>query len=226
LCEALRNSGLGGNPDEYFGPMHVARWNEKWKTRTDDEYLQRVWKQGSGLNGVWGAKVMRLYWQDFLDLLRNIDGSSGLSDAELLDAHFPNLKYVFITRRNKVRQAVSWLKFIQGAAWFWEKDEPEQLAHAKFNPQVIDDFLRQTAVHESAWIEFFAQVQAQPHIVVYEDLVSAYEETAVGVLDYLGIDRPTSLVFGERKLKKQADTISDEWVQRYFELNRHMERLG
>ncbi|MCP4417029.1 MAG: hypothetical protein GY805_10425 [Chloroflexi bacterium] len=26
LCEALRNTNLAGNPDEYFGPMHISRW--------------------------------------------------------------------------------------------------------------------------------------------------------------------------------------------------------
>ena len=40
LCEALRNTGLAGYPDEYFGPMHVARWTEKWQTRSDQEYLE------------------------------------------------------------------------------------------------------------------------------------------------------------------------------------------
>ncbi|MCP4417028.1 MAG: hypothetical protein GY805_10420 [Chloroflexi bacterium] len=75
-------------------------------------------------------------------------------------------------------------------------------------------------------MEFFAQVGVQPYMVVYEDLVAFYEETAVGILDYLGIARPHSLAFGERKLKKQADTLSDYWVQRYLKLNQHTERFS
>ncbi|MCA9930706.1 MAG: hypothetical protein KC419_19610, partial [Anaerolineales bacterium] len=59
LCEALRNTGLAGNPDEYFGPMHVARWTEKWQTQSEKEYFARVLVHGSGENGVWGVKVMR-----------------------------------------------------------------------------------------------------------------------------------------------------------------------
>lgn len=225
LCEALRNTGLAGNPDEYFGPMHVARWSAKWGDLTEQGYFQRALEQGRGANGVWGAKVMRLYWQDFMAMLQKISQTPDLSDAELLETLFPGLKYLFITRRNKVRQAVSWLKFVQGSAWFWTETDPERLDQVEFKPNVIDDFLRQTAIHESAWMEFFAQTGAQPYTVVYEEFVELYEETAAGILDYLEIDRPSSLTFGARRLKKQADALSDEWVQRYLELNRHREQF-
>lgn len=220
LCEALRNTGLAGNPDEYFGPMHIARWNEKWKTDTGREYLQRVLEHGTGRNQVWGAKVMRLYWQNFLSLLKSIDEPMSDTETALLETFFPQPKYIFITRRNKVRQAVSWLKFLQGSAWFWEKEVPQKLENLEFRPEVIDNFLQQTAIHESAWLEFFEFAGIRPYIVVYEDFVEAYEETAKHILDYLAIESPNGIPFGERRLKKQADPLSDEWVQKYLDLRR------
>ena len=220
LCEALRNTGLAGNPDEYFGPMHIARWNEKWKTDTGHEYLQRVLEHGTGINRVWGAKVMRLYWQNFLSLLKSVNESGSKTETARLENFFPKPKYIFITRRNKVRQAVSWLKFLQGSAWFWEKEEPQKLENLEFKPEVIDGFLQETAIHESAWLEFFESTGTRPYIVVYEDLVETYEETAKGILDYLGIEYPNGMRFAERRLKKQADALSDEWVQRYLNLRK------
>jgi LPS sulfotransferase NodH len=50
LCEALRITGLAGNPDEYFGPMHVKRWNEEWRTRSKADYLERVVEVAKGEN--------------------------------------------------------------------------------------------------------------------------------------------------------------------------------
>ena len=225
LCEALRKTRLAGNPDEYFGPMHVSRWNETWKTRTDHEYFQQTIEHGCTSNGDWGAKVMRLYWQDFLNQLKCVDDSQNLSESELLETRFPGLSYIFITRRNKVRQAVSWLKFIHGSAWFWEDDAPQKLDNLEFKPDVIDDFLRQTTIHESAWLEFFERSGIQPRIVTYEDFVTSYEETAIDVLGYLGIECPTSIAFEERRLKKQADALSDAWVQKYLDINRHTEQF-
>jgi trehalose 2-sulfotransferase len=216
LCEALRNTGLAGNPDEYFGSMHVDRWRITWNIDSDQLYIQKVLQYGSGWNGVWGAKLMRLYWQEFVSQLQAVSDAANLSEIELLDKFFPERKYIFITRRNKVRQAVSWLKFIQGTAWYWEQKEPQKLDTLEYKPDVIDAFLQQTAKHESAWLEFFAQTETELFIVVYEDFVKAYEETAVAILDYLGVDYPHPLTFAERKMQKQADTLSDEWVQKYL----------
>lgn len=42
-----------------------------------------------------------------------------------------------------------------------------------------------------------------------------YEETALRIMDWLKISYPEDLVFGERRLLKQADSVSEEWVQRY-----------
>ena len=225
LCEALSNTGLAGHPDEFFGPMHVARWTRQWQTTSRQQYLQKVREQGSGPNGVWGAKIMRLYWQDFLGFLGRDPASTGLSESAFLNNLFPNLKYIFLIRRHKVRQAVSWLKFIQGAAWYWEQDEPQQLDNLTFQPEEIDRFLLQTTLHESAWLEFFARAGVQPFLVVYEDFVARYEETALDILDFLGVDRPKVVNFGKRRLRKQADALSDQWTELYLELNRHTERF-
>jgi len=54
--------------------------------------------------------------------------------------------------------------------------------------------------------------------VVYEDLTAAYEVTALNILRYLHIPIPENLMFAERRMKRQADTLSEEWVQRYYNL--------
>ena len=225
LCEALRNTGLAGNPDEYFGPMHVARWTEKWQTQSETDYLEKVMAHGSGENGVWGVKVMRLYWQNVIDQLRRVQGSVEMSDVELLNVCFPNLRFIWVTRRNKVRQAMSWLKFVQGAAWYWEDDKPQTLDRLEFRPDVIEKFMVETAVHETAWLEFFRQVNVQPYVVVYEDFVNAYEGTAKNLLTYLGIAYPENLDFGERRIRKQADGLTDEWVEKYLLLFKKTESM-
>lgn len=225
LCEALRNSGLAGNPDEYFGPMHVARWNKKWQTKSDREYLEKVLKEGQGDNGVWGGKVMRLYWQNFIMQLEGAFGGSQIPEIELLNACFPGLRFVWITRRNKVRQAISWMKFIQGMAWFWEKDNPQVLPELEFRPEVITQFITQTAIHEAAWLSFFQQSGVQPFIVVYEDFVNSYEKTATDILNYLGISHLTPLAFGERRMRKQSDSLTEKWVQRYLEMHSKNEQM-
>ena len=225
LCEALRNTGLAGNPDEYFGPMHVDRWNKKWHTNSERDYLEKVIAQGQGENGVWGGKVMRVYWQNVIEHLQSAVSSIEITEMELLNFCFPGLKYIWITRRDKVRQAISWMKFLQGSAWYWEAEKPQLLEGLEFKPDVIEDFILQTTIHETAWFEFFRELGVQPYIVVYEDFIHSYEDTAKDILQYLGIPYPEKLVFNPRRIKKQADVLTDKWVQRYLKIHVDSEKM-
>ena len=57
LCEALRNTGLAGKPDEYFGPMHVERWNERWQTPSKIAYLEKAISYSTGETNVIGIDI-------------------------------------------------------------------------------------------------------------------------------------------------------------------------
>ena len=85
--------------------------------------------------------------------------------------------------------------------------------------------LTQTAVHETAWLDLFQKLAIQPHIVVYEDLVDQYEQTAEGVLDYLGVPYQKPLAFGPRRMKRQADALTEEWVQKVLLIRRDAETM-
>jgi trehalose 2-sulfotransferase len=225
LCEALRNTGFAGNPNEYFGPMHVRRWDEEWKTKSKVEYLTKVIEQARGENGVLGIKAMRVYWRNVIEFLREATTLGECSEQDLLNRCFPNLRYIWITRRDKVRQAISWMKFLQGSAWYWENEKPQKIEHLEFKPEVIREFIIQTACHETAWQEYFRKNQIQPYIVVYEDFVTGYETTAEEIIEYLGIPHPEQIEFGKRHLRKQADELTEEWVQKYLEIYTDTERM-
>ncbi len=225
LCEALRNTSLAGNPDEYLGPMHVERWDKEWKTKSKIEYLEKVIKQGKGENGVFGIKVMRGYWQNAIEFLQSVSTLTDCSESDLLNQYFPNLRYIWITRRDKVRQAVSWLKFLQGNAWYWEDEEPQEIKNLEFKPGVMKEFIVQTASHETAWLEFFRKNEIHPYIVVYEDFVAAYEKTAKEIIEFLKIPHREEITFSKRKLKKQADALTEEWMQKYLEMFANTERM-
>jgi LPS sulfotransferase NodH len=45
-----------------------------------------------------------------------------------------------------------------------------------------------------------------------------YEPTAIRILEYLKIPYPKNIVFGERRLQKQADALNETWVEKYNEM--------
>ena len=98
-------------------PDGAAKPNPLWHPETYDQYLAWALEEGTSANGVFGAKIMWGYLGDFAELLRGIEGMAGRPLPELLGRAFPGLRYIQITRENKIRQAVSLWKAVQTQAW-------------------------------------------------------------------------------------------------------------
>ena len=221
LCEALRNTGIASRPDEFFYPDTAASWRERWGVATDAEFLAKAIEAGSTPNGVFGAKVMWGYFDDFVRKLRRLPGAARRAPLpELLSAVFPNLAYVWITRRDKVRQAVSHWRAAQTNVWVWGGGERQEAQAPAFDFKQIDRLVRQSQAQDRAWQRFFVAHRIVPFVVVYEELAEAYEATAMQVLHFLHIPAPDDLVFGERSLKRQADDLSESWVEQYHSAKR------
>jgi LPS sulfotransferase NodH len=93
-----------------------------------------------------------------------------------------------------------------------------------FDFKTIERLRRGLEEDEVEMQQYFTTCGVQPFKVIYEDFVASYEETVFQILDYLQIPVPAQLVFGERKLKKQTDEQSEEWVQRYYEIKQKEDR--
>jgi len=248
LCEALTNTGLAGKPGEPFeGLKETGRPRRplEYFTGVEDaelvallggsegpppaypafthyaEYLASIIEQATTPNGVFGTKLMWGYLDDFVSNLRIIPSYSTLPVPQLLATVFPNLHHITVTRRDKVRQAVSLWKAIQTQAWSLDEDEhPGEEVHHRpltFHFGAIDHLKRQLEEHDAAWQQYFTQNNIQPFTVVYEDFVHAYEETALQILHYLGIPLAEKPHFGARRMRQQADSLSEQWIQRYYE---------
>lgn len=223
LAEALQNTGLAGAPDEYLLCDDDGRLQneqdliaERYGKMTLDEFRDLVLKLGSTPNGVCGVIIMWHYLPDILRNFRQLPQYQGLKDPELMNALLVNPKYILLIRRDRVSQAVSWARALQTGIWSQPKGitvVPKQ--EPRFYFRLIDRSYERVLASEAGWAHFFKMYGVEPFQVVYEDLVEAYEQTALSVLDYLGIPYPDSLAFGERRLQKQADGLNDEWTERY-----------
>ncbi len=256
LCEALTNTQLAGYPAEYFEALratglptrpkeyftgldnseidHIlgnySRIDERQPQSFDNyaDYLDEVLTRGTTPNGVFGAKVMWGYLDDFIDNTRSIPRYRDLEMPNILSAIFPNLHYILVYRLDKVRQAVSLWKAIQSQTW--RVDEHQNIAHSTtqhneselvFNFAAIDHLVQRITSNDAAWQAYFHCIGIQPFTVVYEELVNSYEETASAILHYLGIAVPDRLVFAPRTMQKQSNSLSEEWVERYHRMKQH-----
>lgn len=155
-----------------------------------------------------------------------------------LDAHavwqafYPNAKHVFMTRRNKVRLAVSWWRAIKSDEWHrFSNDlrmdyqgglhtEPSPAMkvadlRAQYDCDTIEHLFVESNMREAAIQEEFEATGIVPFTVVYEDLIAAYEPTVRAVLDFLEIPERAGIEIPSPALEKIADDVSEQWTQRF-----------
>ena len=201
LCRGLWDTGLCGAPKEYLNPMQRRDWGLRAGRRhyrllmgplqvlargDIQEHLAEVRARRSS-GGWFGLKIHRHHYERFRGLLA-VD------------------RWVLITRRDRLAQAVSWARAIQTGRWAsWQKG----LLPPVYSRSRIARCLEQIEGAEAAWRAELGEV----HEVVYEDLVEDFEATLGSVLEHLELPPPATLP--APSLSRQADALSERWVERY-----------
>lgn len=229
--EALRHSGVPRRPHEYFDPERHANIIERlafrempdgvvrpanplWNPSDYGRYLEWALEQGTTENGVFGAKLMWGYLGDFADLLRTIEGMADLPLPAVLGRAFPGLRYIQITREDKVRQAVSLWKAVQTQAWR-QDDHMALTREPVFSFRAINYLVRLLTAHDASWDAYFLGLGQPPQLkVTYEELAADPKPVVHRVLEHLGIPAPEPLHLGAPRLSAQADELSEDWVRR------------
>jgi trehalose 2-sulfotransferase len=252
--EALRHSGRPRRPEEYFAGMddrsvfdHLGERSigedpqprsPLWSRAAYDRYLEWAMEAGTTDNGVFGAKLMWGYFEDFVSLLRNVPLYRDVPLEDLMTTVFPEVTFVRVVRANKIRQAVSLWKAVQTATWreqdaihsasvglddgeppyksFIQDHRPQLRFHYRAIAHLLDGILQE----EASWDAFFEHSGISPILVLYENFAADYETSTVRVLERLGLSLPEAFAF-EPRMKRQSDGINDDWARRFSEL-----RLG
>lgn len=221
LCEVLKNTGVAGRPGEYFSQDLDNFFSNLWGLSSSNymDYLDKVIEENTTPNGVFGAKIIGAHFDYFVGKLRENPAFAKSTKSKLISTVFPNLHYIWITRRNKVRQAVSLLKAMQTGVWYLKAGEqPWPVKEPSFDYEAIDHLLQGFVIGEAVWQEYFSECGVRPFTVVYEDFIMSYEDTVSKILKYLGIPVPGQLSLAQPRLQKQADVISEDWCTRYYQI--------
>ncbi|WP_255807560.1 Stf0 family sulfotransferase [Deinococcus sp. KNUC1210] len=186
--------------------------------------MQQIWQHNTTPNGVFGLKYGPKR-DDFAawtaSFRRVLNLPERLSTADVWAATFPDCRHVFMTRRHKVRLAVSWWRAIQSGEWHRARGQqpstPIEAQHATLNDQysfeAIHHLFVEASLREALIEEFFAEASIHPLTVVYEDFLRDYEGTVRSTLRFLDLEVPA--VIPAPALERLADDGSEGWVQRF-----------
>jgi LPS sulfotransferase NodH len=216
LCSALESTGIAGRPGEHLEGA-LPELYARYRVASPAELLSHVWTIGGTPNGVVGLKygLVRHSFDALLEALRQIDGHNGTRAGIWANA-FPNGRHIFMTRRNKVRLAVSWWKAIQSREWHRAhgvRRKDVDIAD-RYDPKAIDHLVSESVVREAAMQDVFSEAGIVPFTVVYEDFVAAYERTVADMLVWLGLG-PAPTPIAPPAFQRLSDELSEEWVERF-----------
>ena len=133
LCKLLAATGVAGNPDSYFHRPSISGWLEdlglaRDPSASDRELLEAIFRtaiaKGTLDTGIFGLRLQRHSFDFFIkQLLVLYPGRSNC--VECFQAAFGQTLFVHLTRRDKVAQAVSYVKARQTGLWHAAPDGTE-----------------------------------------------------------------------------------------------------
>ena len=202
LGSLLTATGLAGFPDEHFNPWHMGDATNFFPEDLlySTEHIQKLFEKHTSPNGVFGTKTHFLQVTNFVGLDR-------------LESLYPTpLKYISLSRRDSERQGIS-------LAWATQTDSyNSDMKPAKapvYNFYQILQCTREVRVQTKGWMTYFHQKGIEPLKVIYEDLVTDQGGTLKRVLEFLEINIPKNFKIPETHLKRQADSLTDLWVEKF-----------
>src|SRR3954452_23995301 len=190
LCELLAAAGVAGRPEEYFeflnGSGRVRQPREYFEEADDpsilellaplrpplpptpwDERLADARKRGTTPNGVFGAKMMWAYLEDFL--------THGEPEEQL-----GPLRWVHVERRDTLAQAISLWRAVQTAQWRAEARDAD--VEPLFHAGAIAPLKGRRERHPAAGRDWFDERGIEPLEIVYEAFAERPSATVCEVL--------------------------------------------
>ncbi|MEO1193104.1 MAG: Stf0 family sulfotransferase [Pseudomonadota bacterium] len=217
LCDLLSRTGVAGRPGEHLNFATVEEAFNLFGTEDHSEILAKVLALGSTANGVFGIKqgYSRSGFAAALTVI-NPNWMNWQEQPSIMawESAFPCHRHIFLTRRNKLRLAVSWWKAIKTNEWhrrYGQKPTEVDLDDA-YDAIAIRQLLNEAVAREAGISEMMSAAGVVPLTLVYEDILRDPQRAVDQALDHIGLPR-SELV--QSNLQPLADELSEKWVQEF-----------
>lgn len=232
LAQALEDTGVAGRPREWLNAASAAEVLNNHGAATAHELRQQLWRVATTSNGVLGIKygmVPKLH-AELTDLMLSVNPDALPEGTDrsypAWSGFFPNCRHCFLTRRNKIRLAVSWWRAIKSAQWHRPNRADTSLGVVEPTPSgsLIDQYdfhairhlLGECSAREDAIRRQLGAWAIEPLTIVYEDLVDRFEATIRSVLEFLRVPNAHTVTIRPPAFERLADEVNDAWSKRFL----------
>jgi len=206
LAHGVQDTGVLGCPAEYFHRGDEPFWRGRWGAADEDAFLRAVQDKPVTANGVWASKMMQNYLADAVARLRawpQLRLADGASDRAVLETAFPGLRYVWLRREDKLRQAISWWRADVTGQWA-RMPATVPAAPPAFDREAIAGLVRYAEACEDGWRSWFAANSVDPLEITYEDMAEDLDKAVRDIAAFLDVTLPPDLGPIRPQMQRQA----------------------
>jgi LPS sulfotransferase NodH len=201
LCTQLWRTGLLGAPLEYINLRNITGIVERFGNGDPIAYWRKLQEYRTSPNGVFGFKAFIPDYQRIAN------------DHEEFLPEIHSEEVIYITRRNKVAQAVSYARATVTAAWF--AGVPEKI-QPTYDFKKIATAEKWIADQEAAWEFLFNRTKVRPLRIQYEDLLSDPQAAVDAIAKRVGVELSNFDRIEMPGLERQSGAESIEWAARFI----------
>jgi LPS sulfotransferase NodH len=174
ICSLLARNGLG-SPNEFF---QMPLSPDQPGTLLDS--FARVVRQNQ-IEGVFGSKMSYDHRAALDEQLR-----SEIPGFRRIDDLLPQHRWVWLVRRDKILQAISWCRAENSSNWAATRSDPAKPDDLSYDFLHILSRLMMIYVGELSWETYFHENGIDPLIIVYEDFFKDLDRQLLRLINYLG----------------------------------------
>ncbi len=214
-CDWLSNAGVLPFPEEHFNfDLKTAREELRLPESVPSNIvLEALMDRRGATHEIFTVKAMWTAFSQLFTKLTEIESEIKSFETTVLQwLHKPTV--LFIRRRDKFRQAVSFEIAKQTSVWRKPREEESRKFELVYSYPRILACWDQIHQDEARWLHFFKACGLGYHEIWYEDLLAEPNKEIKLALEYIGveteIERPPISRF-----VKQGNACNREWTERF-----------
>ena len=214
LKHILMSHGLGF-PSEHSPKLHPIETEQDIYVTTDHSYETRVWSR----------TLFYTHLRELIDRYRELKGfPEDMRDIDVLRETHPGIKFIYLYRKNRLRQSISYVKAKQSGVWELRKNsESSNFENYAYDRAEIDEMIKILNRENSGWRKWFEDNEIELLGLMYEECVKFPVDTLKRCADFLDAD----VAISQERLdismqnplfpKKQSDKTTHTWLKKYSE---------
>ena len=206
LLSLLEKTGVFGKPGEYLNSRkRLKRLISKHKVNNFKDLWSVIHKQYGSEEGVLTVKAT---YKDFYPLIK----------YKWVGEITPNVKFIYLIRRDIIAQAISLQKAKTSSLWHSRNNRKllSEIDEPVYNLKAIENSVRAIVKQRVEWELFFTLYNTAPLRLEYEEIVLNPLKTITDYLGYMNLETNVAIDKITPNTIQLSDDINKEWRSRFL----------